>query len=196
MKFPSGRIIASLLAATTAGAFGETYSRALHDPQSPTDAPVPGFTGPHGPGKARLYLGTDAENQPIYQNPDNHLNPIFFAWAETVTEYLRADTDVPFNDATLALGPVTGDAFDVVALGELNAAAIANGNPPGSITLQLAKPVRNFSGADLVVFENGVMAQYDYGGAGVGGIFGELAHVEASADGVNFVRFPSRSLID
>lgn len=196
MKLPPGRIIASLLAATAAGALGETYSLALNDPQHPADAPVPGFTGPHGTGKARLYLGLDPENQPLYQNPRNHVNPLFFAWAEAVTEYLRADADLPFSDETLALGPVTGDAFDVVALGELNAAAIANSNPPGSITLQLASPVRDLSGADFVVFENGVIAQYNLGGAGVGGIFGELAHVEVSADGVNFVRFPSRSLID
>jgi hypothetical protein len=38
-----------------------------------------------------------------------------------------------------------------------------------------------------------VIAQSDLGGAGIGGIFGELAYVEVSADGANYVRFPSAS---
>ena len=194
MKPSIGHVIHGVLAATAAGALAGPYSLALDDPLSATDAPVPGFAGPHGIGKARVLIGLDENQQPIYQNPDNHVHPLFFAWAETVTEYLRADTSLSFGDPVSALGPVTGDAFDVVALGELNATAIANGSPPGSITLELARPVRDLSGADFVVFENGVIAQTNYGGAGVGGIFGELAHVEVSADGVNFVRFPSRSL--
>lgn len=194
MKPSIGHVIHSVLAATAAGALAGPYSLALNDPLSATDAPVPGFTGPHGIGKARVLIAFDANEQPIYQNPDNHVHPLFFAWAETVGEYQRSDTSTPFNDPALALGPVTGDVFDVVALGELNATAIASGHPPGSITLELARPVRNLSGADFVIFENGVIAQTNYGGAGVGGIFGELAHVEVSADGINFVRFPSRSL--
>jgi hypothetical protein len=194
VKTSIAHFIPGVLAATAAGALAGPYSLALNDPLSATDAPVPGFAGPHGIGKARLLIGLDENEQPIYQNPDNHLHPLFFAWAETVSEYLRSDTATPFNDPTLALGPVTGDVFDVVALGELNATAIANGDPAGSITLELARPVRNLSGADFVIFENGVIAQTNYGGAGIGGIFGELAHVEVSADGVDFVRFPSRSL--
>ncbi len=195
MKPSIWQLVTSVLAVSAAGAFGGPYSLALDDPHSETDdAPVPGFTGPHGPGKARILVGFDEEDQPIHQNPGNRVNPLFFAWAETVTEYLRADAGTSFNDASKALGPVTGDAFHVVALGELNAAAVANGNPPGTITVELARPVRDLSGADFVVFENGAIAQYNYGGAGVGGIFAELAYVEVSADGENFVRFPSRSL--
>jgi hypothetical protein len=171
------------------------YSLALNDPFSATDAPVPGFIGPNGIGKARLDTFTlDGDGNPIYQNPDNFTNPLFFAWAETIANYQRSDTDLSFSDSSLALGPVTGDPFDVVALGELNAAALSAGSPPGTITLELSKPVRDLSGADFVIFENGAIAQYNYGGAGVGGIFGELAYVEVSANGVDFVRFPCASL--
>jgi hypothetical protein len=181
------------LALLGAGLGAETYSRALDDPLNAYDAPVPGFTGPHGTGKARIFIGLDEENEPLYQNPDNFTNPLFFAWVETVADYQRSDSDLSFSDSTLALGPVTGDAFEVVALGELNATAIAAGSPPGTITLALPQPVKNLSGADFVVFENGVIARSDFGGAGIGGIFGELAYVEVSADGANFVRFPGAS---
>ncbi len=171
------------------------YSKASNDPLSSTDAPIPGFVGPNGIGKARLDTFTvDGNGQPIYQNPANYTNPLFFDWAKTVTNYQRSDSDVPFNDPSLALGPVTGDLFDVVSLGELNAAAIAAGSLPGTITLELAKPVRNLTGADFVIFENGIIAQSNYGGAGIGGIFGELAYVEVSANGIDFVRFPCASL--
>ena len=65
---------------------------------------------------------------------------------------------------------------------------------PGSITLEFSRPIHNLSGADFVVFENSTLALYHYGGAGIGGIFGELAHVEVSADGEHFVRFPATAL--
>jgi hypothetical protein len=194
--YPSSSITLILsLALLGAGLGAETYSKALDDPLNPTDAPVPGFTGPHGIGKGRIFIGLDEDNAPIYQNPGNFTNPLFFAWVEAVEDYQRSDQDLPFNDSSLALGPVTGDAFEVVALGELNSAALAAGNPPGTITLALPQPVKNLSGADFVVFENGVIAQSDLGGAGIGGIFGELAYVEVSADGANYVRFPSASAI-
>ena len=178
-----------------AACFAGPYSRALNHPGSATDAPVPGFVGPHGIGRARLdTLTTDGNGDPIYQNPDNFINPLFFAWAETVADYQRSDLEVPFNDSSLALGPVTGDHFDVVALGELSAVALAAGNPPGNITIELPQLVRNLSGADFVVFENGGIAQSNYGGAGVGGIFAELAFIEVSNGGVTYKRFPASSL--
>jgi hypothetical protein len=178
---------------------GGPYSAALNDPQNPHDAPVPGFVGPHGSGMARIFEGFDLEtNEPIYQNPSNYVNPLFFAWAETVEEYSPSESVVSihgnFSDPTRALGPVTGDHFEVVSLGDLSSEAMQNDELPGSITLTLAKPVRDLTGADFVVFENGQLAQFDYGGAGAGGIFAELAYVEVSGDGETFVRFPSTSL--
>jgi hypothetical protein len=171
------------------------YSAALNDPANLHDAPVPGFTGPHGAGKARLVVGFDGENQPIYQNPDNYVNPLFFSWPDNAIEYSPSEfVSSSYADPAKALGQVSGDNFDIVSLGDLSAAAIAAGDPPGSITLEFAQPLHDLTGADFVVFENGTISQSSLGGAGAGGIFGELAHVEVSGDGVNFIRFPGRSL--
>lgn len=164
------------------------YSAHLGDPGNPHDAPIPGFVGPHGEGKARIL-------QPggIYLHQDNRVNPLFFGWAEGVAVYAPAPGVAPtWANSLLALGPVTGDHFDIVSLGDLSATQIANGVVPGSITLTFAEPLRDKTGADFVVFENGLVS---LGGAGVAGqILAELAYVEVSSDGGTFVRFPSRSL--
>ncbi len=161
------------------------FSSPLDDPENPFDAPVPGFTGPHGDGKARLEdpFGT--------LHPENFVNPLFFAWASGHSDYFRSDGETSFADPALALGPVTGDTFDVVSLGDLDRTAIDAADPPGSLTLSFDSPIRNLSGADFVVFENGIVSA---GGSGqAGDVFGELAFVEVSVDGSDFVRFPSRS---
>jgi hypothetical protein len=190
----AGWAVAAICASTPPLAAGP-YSTALNDPANPHDAPVPGFTGPHGIGKARLVAGLDDDYQPIYQNPANHVNPLFFAWPENVAEYAPSESVAnDFADPGKALGPVTGDNFDVVSLGDLGAAAIAAGDPPGTLTLEFAQPLHDLTGADFVVFENGHISQSDVGGAGEGHVFAELAYVEVSGDGVNFARFPSVSL--
>jgi hypothetical protein len=174
------------------------YSTAFNDPANPHDAPVPGFTGPHGTGKARIVMGLDEENQPIYQNPDNYVNPLFFAWAANVVDYAPSESVASqygnYNNPLAALGPVSGVFFDIVSLGDMSAAAIAAADPPGTITLELARPVHDLTGADFVVFENGYISGGNDSGTGAGGVFAELAHVEVSADGGNFTRFPSVSL--
>ncbi len=175
-------------------ACGGPYSAALNDSANVYDAPIPGFVGPHGIGKARLLTGVDDNGDPVIQNPDNHVNPLFFDWATDAPEYHRADAGSAFSDPALALGEVTGDNFHIVSLGDLSAAQITAGAPPGSITLHLAKPIRNLSGADFVVFENGLLSQSNQGGAGAGGILAELAYVEVSANGTDFIRFPATSL--
>lgn len=188
----AGSALGALVASLSAG----PYSATLNDPTNPYDAPVPGFLGPNGRGKARLntYL-VDDNDLPIYENPDNYVNPVFFGWADNVVDYRPSDVvSSSFSNASLALGPVTGDNWDVVSLGDLTTDQISAGTPPGSITVTLAKPIRNLSGADFVIFENGHIAQYNQGGAGIGGIFGELAYVEVSDGGTTFVRFPSASL--
>lgn len=164
------------------------YSAPLGDAGNPFDAPVPGFVGPHGDGKARLQ-----QSEETFMHPDNRVNHLFCGWADGVADYTPAPGVAGmWTDPTLALGPVTGDNFHIVSLGDLDAAQIASGAAPGSITLTFAEPLRDKTGADLVVFENALVSQ---GGAGVAGqILAELAHVEVSSDGVNFVRFPSRSL--
>jgi hypothetical protein len=161
------------------------YSAGLNDPAA-ADAPVPGFVGPDGEGRARLDDGFGG-----FINPRNYVNPLFFRWALEATDYWRADGQSSFSDETLALGPVTGDEFDVLSLGDLTATQIAGGAPVGEVTLNFTDaahlaPIRNLPGADFVVFENGFTA-----GAGA---FTELAQVEVSSDGVTFARFPGRSL--
>jgi len=58
----------------------------------------------------------------------------------------------------------------------------------GYAILTFDPPITNKNGADFAVFENGFPTQ--------GGYFLELAFVEVSSDGVNFVRFPATSLSD
>lgn len=188
--------ILPVFAATSVVAAAGPYSAGLDDPANPFDAPVPGFVGPHGQGKARLdTYEVDEFGDPVFENPDNHVNPLFFGWATDAPDYVASEfVSSEFSDPSYALGPVTGDWFDVVSLGDLSATAIANGDPPGTITVTFDRPVRDLTGADFVVFENAVVAAGDYGGAGIGGVFAELAYVEVSADGVNFVRLPSTSL--
>ncbi|MDR1191147.1 MAG: hypothetical protein LBK60_05695 [Verrucomicrobiales bacterium] len=192
------------------------------------NAPVPGFIGPAGDGKAPyLYSG-------------NYLNPAFVGWATSVIEYKPANGVAQnWQVPTRALGPVTGDVMDIVTLGELwlpydvtiNGLDLPapekddpppyvnrtdpnykpyTGNPadqtdgwsfvgydqPGYITLSFASPIVNGDGADLVVFENGFVSNYNIPGTGSieGGVFAELAYVEVSTDGIHFARFPSVSL--
>lgn len=170
-------------------AIGGPYSAAMGDNANAYDAPVPGFIGPEGVGKARL---DDGEGN--FQNPRNRVNPLFFSWADEITDYSRSDTDTGYSDPSYALGQLTGDLFDVVSLGDMTAAAISSGAAPGQITLRFNKPIRNLSGADFAIFENGFISNFNTGGAGIGGIFAELAYVEVSADGETFHRFNPASL--
>lgn len=171
------------------------YSAASSDPANAFDAPVPGFVGPHGIGKARLFtFFWDEEGQEIYENPANYVNPLFFGWASEVVSYEPSETiAVAFSDPEAALGPVSGDNFLVVSLGDQTAEAITAAESPGTITLAFAKPIRDLSGADFAIFENGHISNEERGGDGIGGMFAELAYVEVSADGESFVRLPATS---
>lgn len=95
------------------------------------------------------------------------------AWAIGYSGYQAGtQVDATWQTPGKALGPATGDVFDIVSLG--------NG---GQITLTFAHPIANGPGYDLAVFENAISDT-----------FLELAWVELSADGVNFVRVPNDSL--
>jgi hypothetical protein len=137
----------------------------------------------------------------------NVLNPIFVGWAASIADYYASPGAAGWNATANALGPVTGDHFDVVSLGDMNTAQlaaynhnIAPGQPgyngPGYITLAFATPITNGPGADFVVFENcfTVVGNSPFIGGVAGQIFAELAFVEVSTDGVNFARFPSEYL--
>lgn len=97
----------------------------------------------------------------------------FTAWASGVTSYAPGSDCLPqWQDTSKAMGKAVGDAYHITCLG--------NG---GSITLTFGGHIIDGPGADFAVFENGV-----------GNGFLELAYVEVSADGVNFVRMPNASL--
>lgn len=160
------------------------YSAGRDDPAK-ADAPIPGFVGPDGEGGAPLQTGPDQ-----FINAANYLNPLFFDWASSVVAYAPAPgVASAWSNPTLTLGPVTGDNFHIASLGDLSSAQIAAGVPRGTLTLHFAHPIRNLSGADFCVFENGFLT-----GSGGATMLADLAYVEVSADGVNFARFPSRSL--
>ena len=145
---------------------------------SAPDNPVAGFTGPEGAGVSP-YLGLDT---------DQFVNPSFSGWATQVAAYAPANPgliDSTWSDPTKALGPVTGDAFDIVSLGELSASDINNGVAPGSITLAFNGCIADGPGPDFAVFENTLQL------ADSNEVFAELAYVEVSSNGADFVRFPS-----
>jgi hypothetical protein len=98
----------------------------------------------------------------------------FVAWATHYKSPVAygSEVDVMWQTPTKALGKAEGSTMEIVCLG--------NG---GQITLFCKNGIRNGDGWDFAVFEN---AYSDY--------FLELAYVEVSSDGINFVRFPSDSL--
>jgi len=167
------------------------YAGPAGDAENPHDPGIPGWVGPAGDGMAHV--------DPWYPNPGQVLNDAFVAWAVAVVAYTpgpAVDLD-EWDDPTRALGPATGDEWDVVSLGDLTAAEIAAhladpgaaGVPhPGSITLSFGVTIADGPGPDLAVFENG------FSRTGAPTFFAELAYVEVSTDGITFARFPSRSL--
>jgi hypothetical protein len=95
------------------------------------------------------------------------------AWAAGVTAYTPGTECLPqWRDVSKALGSATNDPYHITCLG--------NG---GSITLNFNGHIVDGPGADFAIFENGV-----------GNGFLELAYVEVSSDGVNFIRLPNASL--
>lgn len=135
------------------------------------------------------------------------IHPLFRGWASGCLQYLPSDSDwfpnFGWNDPTHALGPATGNPFDITSLGDLDEQELAAGVWPGSITLTFGDPkqpediryIRNGRGYDFAVFENGILSQFNTGGGSVAGkMMAELAFVEVSTDGFVFARFPSVSL--
>jgi hypothetical protein len=143
---------------------------------------------------------------PGFEDVDQQeVHPIFRAWATDVVDYSPAgQLDImgaSYTDATYALGAVD---HAVVSLGDLTEDAVLDGNMPGSVTLVFGDPcdandlrhIRNQPGYDFAVFENGITSMFSTGDARVGQLFAELAYVEVSSNGIDFVRFPNSSLIE
>ncbi len=99
-------------------------------------------------------------------------DPTIVAWASGhVNLQYGTHVGAQWQTPEKAYGPAVGDSFDVVVLGR-----------GGQITMTFPRPIRNGSGFDFAVFENGFSP---------GAI--ELAWVEVSTDGLHFVRFPNFS---
>lgn len=163
--------LALLLAAgLLAGGEGRAgpYSAARNDAANPHDPPLPAFVGPDGDG---------------FRTESNRLNPLFVAWVSRVVDYAPGPgVDAAWTDTALVEGPATADQFDIASLGELDAAALDAGTPPGRITVAFPFDLVDGPGPDFAVFENGFAG------------FMELAFVEVSTDGATFARFPAASL--
>ncbi len=109
---------------------------------------------------------------------------LFVAWAigiEVVRGFINAEDTIftinesnraSFGEPEDALGQASGVTTSVVSLGD-----------GGSATLTFSQPIMNGEGPDFAIFENAVTPD-----------FLELAHVEVSSNGEDFVRFPSHSL--
>lgn len=111
-------------------------------------------------------------------------DPTIVGWATGFRDYLPADDlDDSWQVPEKSLGAATGAAADVVSLGER---LVGSGQAPGEITLTFDAEIRDRTGFDLVVFENGFAAG--------GGLFADLAFVEVGTDGAVFARFPAISL--
>jgi hypothetical protein len=104
----------------------------------------------------------------------------FVEWADGYQNLIRGPLDIAhpsagqasFGDPTSALGEADGSTTHAVSLGD-----------GGQITLSFARPITDGPGPDLAVLENSFSDT-----------FLELAFVEVSTNGVDFVRFPSESL--
>ncbi|MGK7898536.1 MAG: hypothetical protein AB4058_21020 [Microcystaceae cyanobacterium] len=154
-------------------AIAQTFSGSTNDPGK-IDSGIPGFVGTDG-------LGVVSSN--------NIVNPIFQGWATGFTNYLPApDVSDEWKTPEKTLGEVTATFDGIASLGELTAQQITNGVSPGQITLTFDAAIINGNGADFAVFENG------FGFDDTGNLFAELAYVEVSTNGTDFVRFPSISL--
>ena len=107
-------------------------------------------------------------------------DPAIVGWASRYSDYIvGANVDLQFQTPNLALGAAgnsdgnnNGFIFDIVSLGE-----------SGSITLSFDHAITNGEGADFLVFENSFSDS-----------FLELAFVEVSSNGIDFVRFDNISL--
>ena len=125
--------------------------------------------------QAGIYSGPSETAHPI-DPAIPAASPIFKVWANNIDA--SRTQFAPRGSTTISN---TG----VNSLGDLDATEIANNVQPGYLTVTFPKTIRNGTGPDFAVFENG----FAFGTPN--GLFAEFAYVEVSTDGTNFARFPS-----
>jgi|GEM_PF-801510 len=159
------------------------------------DAGIPGWVGPEGEGKCGGYVG---------RSKLNYVNPAFAGFADDYVNYRPSGQEMAScwtNSGPNIIGrPFTDAAWEnaVVVLGDMDADMLADyfsDNPsgnyhPGEITAVFNKsPIINGPGPDFACFENGFVMGWD-----TPKIWAELAYVEVSSNGVDFIRMPCHSL--
>lgn len=108
-------------------------------------------------------------------------SPSFQAWA-TACNLERGPLQIDQPELGLA---TQGIAADAIGMADNVILSLGDG---GIATLQFATPIMDGEGWDFAVFENGFAVLDAY--------FLELAFVEVSSNGIDFVRFPATSLSD
>jgi hypothetical protein len=136
-----------------------------------------------------LMLVAAAAQAGPYSGPTDTLHPIdaaipsgsssFVAWANSIDS--TRTYFAPRGSTTISNTAVN-------SLGDLDASQIARGDSTGYLTVTFPQAIRNGPGPDFAVFENG----FAFGNPN--GLFMELAYVEVSSNGSDFIRFPSISL--
>ena len=131
-------------------------------------------------------------SNPIAMHKDSSA---FIGWAtsaEIVRGYVKiSDTTFTYSDGPS--GITSNHAFfgtTANCLGKANGQFISLGDG-GSITLQFDSPIVNGVGHDFAVFENALIPDAVPNQDSI--VFYELAFVEVSSNGVDFVRFPAVS---
>ena len=165
------------------------------DPDAP-DKPAPGWVGPEGDGICGGYSGITERN---------YVNPAFAGFADDYENYLTSGQFIAPN-WTAFPEDITGRPFtdagwikQIVTLGDMDLGMLADyfgSDPsglyhPGEITAVFNQsPIVNSEGHDFATFENGFVLGWtsNY-------IFGELAYVEVSSNGTDFIRMPTHSLM-
>jgi len=111
----------------------------------------------------------------------------FVAWATNV-EVIRGFIDISDTNITFGTSNRATTGKPENAVGQVNGALVSLGDS-GVAIITFAKPITNGPGNDFAVFENGFITLEN----NIEKSFLELAHVEVSSDGINYVRFPSHS---
>ncbi|MBL0713078.1 MAG: hypothetical protein JJV98_05195, partial [Desulfosarcina sp.] len=166
-------------------------------PENP-DAPdkaIPAWVGPEGDGISGGYTG---------QTQRNYVNPAFAGFADAVADYSPSGQNIyneafmeplaitgsPWNDAGWNYVIVTMGDMDIPMLADYFGPAPTGDSHPGGITASFNEcPIINGPGPDFATFENGFSAGWT-----TPQIFAELAYVEVSSNGTDFIRFPTHSL--
>ncbi|PIE73720.1 MAG: hypothetical protein CSA20_01980 [Deltaproteobacteria bacterium] len=175
--------------------FGNLPEATFYENPDAPDKGIPAWVGPEGDGISGGYTG---------QTEQNYVNPVFAGFADNYVNYIPSGENI-YNELFMEPMAITGSPWNdaewnyvIVTLGDLGLANLADyfgPTPsgtfqPGEITATFDEcPIVNGPGPDFVTFENGFSSRWT-----TPEIFAELAYVEVSSNGVDFIRFPTHSL--